>query len=54
MERFSREIIPLILTGPPSVTGFGGGRPRVREIIAYWPALFPKGIIEPRVLVSEV
>jgi len=54
MERFSREIIPLILTGPPSVTGFGGGRPRVREIIAYWPALLPKGIIEPRVLVSEV
>ncbi len=54
MERFSREIIPLILTGPPSVTGFGGGRPRVREIIAYWPALLPKGLIEPRVLVTEV
>ncbi len=54
LERFSREIIPLILTGPPSVTGFGGGRPRVREIIAYWPALLPKGIIEPRVLTAEV
>jgi hypothetical protein len=54
LERFSREIIPLILTGPPSVTGFGGGRPRVREIVAYWPALLPKGIIEPQVLISKV
>jgi hypothetical protein len=54
LERFSREIIPLVLTGPPSVTGFGGGRPHVREVIAYWPALIPKGIVEPNVIVSEV
>ena len=54
LERFSREIIPLVLTGPPSVTGFGGGRPHVREVIAYWPALLAKGIIEPKVLVSQV
>ncbi|MCK5033632.1 MAG: DUF1446 domain-containing protein [Calditrichia bacterium] len=54
LERFSREIIPLVLTGPPSVTGFGGGRPKVREIVAYWPALLKKGIIEPKVEVIEV
>jgi len=54
LERFSREIIPLVLTGPPSVTGFGGGRPHVREVIAYWPALLPKGVVEPKVIVSEV
>ena len=28
VERFTREIAPLVLTGPPSVTGFAGGRPR--------------------------
>lgn len=51
MERFSREIIPLVLTGPPSVTGFGGGRPHVREIYAFWPALLPKKIVSPKIKV---
>ncbi len=51
MERFSREIIPLVLTGPPSVTGFGGGRPQVREIFAFWPALLPKNVVSPTVTV---
>jgi hypothetical protein len=51
MERFSREIIPLVLTGPPSVTGFGGGRPHVREIYAFWPALLPKKVVTPKVKV---
>jgi len=49
VERFSREIAPLILNGPPSVTGFSGGRPKVEEIVAYWPALIPKSEIEPQV-----
>jgi Acyclic terpene utilisation family protein AtuA len=42
IERFTKEIAPLILTGPPGVTGFAGGRPKVEEIVAYWPALIPK------------
>ncbi|MBI2073141.1 MAG: DUF1446 domain-containing protein, partial [Gemmatimonadetes bacterium] len=29
VERFTREIAPLVLNGPPSVTGFAGGRPKV-------------------------
>jgi len=49
LNKFSREIVPLILTGPPSVTGFGGGRPRVREIIAVWPALISKSAVNPKV-----
>ncbi len=47
VDRFSREIAPLILNGPPSVTGFAGGRPKVEEIVAYWPALIPKSVVEP-------
>jgi hypothetical protein len=47
IERFTREIAPLILTGPPAVTGFAGGRPKVEEIVAYWPALIPKEEIRP-------
>nr|MBA2339212.1 DUF1446 domain-containing protein [Pyrinomonadaceae bacterium] len=53
VERFTKEIAPLILTGPPGVTGFAGGRPKVEEIVAYWPALIPKEEIKPRVEVRE-
>lgn len=53
VERFTKEIAPLILTGPPGVTGFAGGRPKVEEIVAYWPALIPKQEIIPRVEVTE-
>jgi hypothetical protein len=53
VERFTKEIAPLILTGPPSVTGFAGGRPKVEEIVAYWPALIPKTEIKPSVEVIE-
>jgi len=52
VERFTREIAPLILTGPPSVTGFAGGRPQVEEIVAYWPALIDRTEIEPHVQVE--
>ena len=54
IERFTKEIAPLILTGPPAVTGFAGGRPKVEEIVAYWPALIPKREITPRVKIMEV
>jgi hypothetical protein len=47
VERFTRELAPLVLTGSPSVTGFAGGRPRVQEIMAYWPALLRKDAVEP-------
>ena len=54
IERFTKEIAPLILTGPPAVTGFAGGRPKVEEIVAYWPALIPKGEITVTVEIIEV
>ena len=49
VERFTREIAPLVLNGPPSVTGFAGGRPKVEEIVAYWPALIDKAVVKTRV-----
>ncbi len=49
VDRFTREIAPLILNGPPSVTGFAGGRPKPEEIVAYWPALLDKGMVQPSV-----
>jgi hypothetical protein len=53
VRRFTREIAPLILNGPPSVTGFAGGRPKVEEIVAYWPALVPKSEIQTEVEIFE-
>lgn len=50
IERFGKEIAPLILTGPPVVTGFAGGRPKPSEVVAYWPALIPKKLVEPKVI----
>jgi hypothetical protein len=52
VERFTREIAPLVLTGPPSVTGFAGGRPAVDEVVAYWPALIDRKQVEPGVRVE--
>ena len=49
VERFTREIAPLVLNGPPSVTGFAGGRPKVEEIVAYWPALIDKSVVATKV-----
>jgi hypothetical protein len=53
IERFTKELAPLILTGPPSVTGFAGGRPKVEEIMAYFPALIPKSLIETKVEIID-
>ncbi|HTS76469.1 MAG TPA: acyclic terpene utilization AtuA family protein [Bryobacteraceae bacterium] len=49
VERFTKELAPLALNGPPVVTGFGSGRPKVEEIVAYWPALIPKSEVSPEV-----
>jgi hypothetical protein len=53
VERFGKELAPLILTGPPAVTGFAGGRPKPSEVVAYWPALMPKSAVTPRVEVDD-
>ena len=53
VERFTREIAPLVLNGPPSVTGFAGGRPKVEEIVAYWPALVDKKVVTTKVEILQ-
>lgn len=53
VERFTKEIAPLALNGPPTVTGLASGRPKVEEIVAYWPALIPKSEIAPEISVRE-
>jgi hypothetical protein len=52
VERFTRELAPLILAGPPTVTGFAAGRPRVQEVMAYWPALIDRTAVEDELRVE--
>ena len=53
IERFTKELAPLALNGPPTVTGLGSGRPKVEEIVAYWPALIPKSEVAPQISIRE-
>jgi hypothetical protein len=45
VERFTKEFAPLVTSGPPGVTGYTTGRPQVREVFAYWPALVAKSAV---------
>lgn len=47
IERFTKEFAPLVTSGPPGVTGYTTGRPAVREVFAYWPALVDKSAVTP-------
>ncbi len=49
IERFTKEFAPLVTSGFPGTTGYTTGRPPVREVFAYWPALIAKSTITPRV-----
>jgi hypothetical protein len=54
LDRLGMEIVPLVTSGPPGVTGFAGGRPKATDIISYWPALIRKERVSTRVSVEEV
>jgi len=53
LNRFGKEMAPLVLTGPSGVTGYAGGRPKASRIVAFWPALLDKDAVEPRVRIFE-
>jgi len=47
VERFTKEIAPLVTCGPQGVTGYATGRPKVLPIFGYWPTLIPKTSVTP-------
>jgi hypothetical protein len=47
VERFSRELMPLITAGPQGTTGYAEGRPRVHGVIRYWPCLIDAKLARP-------
>jgi len=54
VNRFGMEIVPLVTSGPPGVTGFAGGRPKATRIISYWPALLGKDKVKTSIKVETV
>ncbi len=48
VERFTKEIAPLITSGPQGITGYTGGRPKVQSVFGYWPCLIEKKKTPPR------
>ena len=53
VDRFCRELAPLVTAGPPGVSGYAGGRPQVREVLAYWPALIDRAAVVAEVKTFE-
>ena len=49
VERFCRELAPLVTAGPPGIAGYATGRPSARPAFGFWPALVPRSLVEPKV-----
>jgi hypothetical protein len=52
VDRFCRELAPLITSGPPGLAGYAAGRPTPRPAFGYWPALVPRSLAEARTRVD--
>ncbi len=51
IEKFSRMLPAVILSGPPGVA-VTGGRPQAQEVVAYWPALVQRQFIRPALITA--
>lgn len=54
VERFCRELTPLVTSGPQGLTGFSAGRPRPSPVFGYWPCLIPRDMVSVDVEILEV
>lgn len=46
VEAFTKEIAPLVTSGPQGVTGYTSGRPKARPQFGYWPCLIEREKVE--------
>ena len=53
VERLSRELAPLVTSGPPGVTGYTGARVIPHRVLAYWPTTISRSCVSPCVSVKS-
>lgn len=53
VERFTKELAPLITAGPAGLAGYASGRSSVRPVFAYWPTLVPRELVPATVSVKS-
>jgi hypothetical protein len=51
VERWTRELAPLITSGPPGIAGYAGRRPQPQRVLAYWPTTIARDQVAARVVV---
>ena len=49
VERFTRELTPLVLNGPPHATSYFAAKGAVQEVFAYWPTLIARDKVNANV-----
>lgn len=48
---FSKEIAPCVTAGPQGVSGYLGGRPKIRQVFKYYPTLIEKEKVQTNVVI---
>lgn len=54
IERFTKELAPLVTSGAQGTTGYAAGRPSVTPVFGYWPCLIEKSRVKPTVSLVTV
>lgn len=52
LQAFRKLLPAMILSGPPGVA-VTGGAPAISEVVSYWPALVPRGLVLPEARLLE-
>ena len=53
VERFAREVMPLVTAGPQGTTGYAEGRPRVHPMFRFWPCLIQRDRVTPQIEILQ-
>lgn len=53
VEAFTKEIAPLITSGPQGILGYTSGRAKVRPLFGFWPCLIERGHVDPHIQMHD-
>jgi len=54
LEYFSKQMAPMVTSGPQGVTGYTTGRPHIRQMFGYWPCLIDNSSVTQNFEIIEV